>query len=76
MKGIFLGKAASLTTQSQRQCLHLVFYKGVHQQVESEEAEPTEPNLVRELLKGLEAPLTDEGNDLVAEGEDAFKTVG
>ena len=29
----------------------------------SEEAEPTEPNLVRELLKALEAPLTNEGNE-------------
>ena len=34
----------------------------------SEEAEPTEPNLVRELLKALEVPLTNEGNEQHLEG--------
>ena len=35
-----------------------------------EEAESTEPNLVRETFEAFQAPFTDENNDLMAKSED------
>ena len=40
-----------------------------------EEAESTEPNLVRETFEAFEAPFTDKNNDLVSKSKDTLQDI-